>query len=96
MYLSLQFSFPYKKHISVKDYFFKEYSISKNKSLEIQISKWGHSYTLFGITIRPSWYQDHSGFMVDVTLFNISFIANLYDHRHWDYEKGKWDVDGQH
>jgi hypothetical protein len=60
MYLSFNITFPYKKQKGQKDYIEKTYFITKNKSLEIQLSKWGDGYTLFGLIINPSWYQDHS------------------------------------
>jgi len=39
MYLSFSISFPYKKRKEQVDYLEKTWSISKNKSLELQISK---------------------------------------------------------
>ena len=91
MYLSLNISFPYKIQKQQVDYIEKTYNITKNKSLEIQLSKWGHSYTLIGLSIRPSWYQCHAGLMMEFELFNHSLIINFLDNRHWDYEKGCWE-----
>ena len=68
MYLSLNISFPYKKLKKQIDYVVKTWSLSKNKSLELQISKWGNSWTLFGISISPSWYRSHSGFEVELEI----------------------------
>lgn len=95
MYLSFNISFPYKKHKKHIDYVVKTWSISKNKSLELQISKWGHSWTLFGIRISPSWYRSHSGFEVELELFNYAMIVNFYDNRHWNYEEGRWCRDDE-
>lgn len=91
MYLSFNISFPYKKQKSQKDYVEKTYAITKNKSLEIQVSKWGHSYTLVGLMIRPSWYSSHSGLMIELEMFNYALIVNFCDNRHWDYEEGCWE-----
>jgi hypothetical protein len=96
MYLSFNISFPYKKHTKHIDYVVKTWSISKNKSLELQISKWGNSWTLFGIIISPSWYRSHSGFLFDITLFNYCMIINFYDNRHWNYEEGRWCRDDEY
>jgi hypothetical protein len=95
MYLSFNISFPYKKQKKQIDYVEKTWSISKNKSLELQISKWGHSWTLFGIIINPSWYRSHSGFMIELEVFNYAMIVNFYDNRHWNYEEGRWCRDDE-
>jgi hypothetical protein len=90
MYFSFNISFPYKKHNKQTDYVVKAWSISKNKSLELQISKWGHSWTLLGITITPSWYRSHSGVEIELELFNRAMIINFCDNRHWNYKEGRW------
>lgn len=95
MYFNFSISFPYRRQKEQVDYFEKTYSISKNKSLEIQISKWGHSFTLLGLEVRPSWYQSHSGLMIEFELFNYSLIINLCDNRHWNYQEGRWYKEGE-
>jgi hypothetical protein len=91
MYLSFNISFPYKirkpKNIT---YFDKEYSITKNKTLEVQVIKFAHSYTLFCLILNPSWYQSHSGFFFEFTLFNYSISIDFHDNRHWNYDEGRW------
>lgn len=92
MYFSFIISFPYKKQKEQVDYIEETYNITKNKSLEIQLSKWGNGYTLLGLSIKPSWYRDHSGLMIELELFNYSLILNFCDNRHWDDEKGTWST----
>ena len=90
MYLSFSFSFPYRKSKDQVDYFERTYKITENKSLEIQVSKWGYGYTLFGLTINPSWFRSHSGLEIGIDLFNWSLIVNLCDNRHWNFKEGRW------
>lgn len=94
IYLRFSLSWPYKKQKSQIDYVEKTWTITKNKSLELQISKWGHSWTLIGIEFRPSMYQSHSGLFLELELFNYSIILNFCDNRHWDYKEGKWEEYG--
>ena len=95
MYFSFSISFPYKIQKDQIDYIEKTYVITKNKSLEIQLSKWGTGYTLFGISINPSWYRSHSGLKIELELFNYSLIINFCDNRHWDYQKGTWSTEDE-
>jgi hypothetical protein len=95
MYFSFSISFPYKIQKDQIDYIEKTYVITKNKSLEIQLSKWGNGYTLFGIRIIPSWYRSHSGLEIELELFNYSLIINFCDNRHWDYQKGTWSTEDE-
>lgn len=90
MYLSFSISFPYRKEQKQVDYFEKTYAISKNKSLEIQVSRWGNGYTLFGLIVSPSWFRSHSGLMIELELLNRAIIINFCDNRHWNYQEGRW------
>jgi len=75
------------------DYFCDEWKVSKNKSIEVQISKWNtRTYTIFGINSRLSFKEDHAGFKFELELFDRSLIFNFYDHRHWNYEKDTWET----
>lgn len=46
---------------------------------------------VIGSSFSWDWKRDHAGIHVDVTLFGVSFAATLYDIRHWDYEKDRWE-----
>lgn len=88
---SFNLSWPYKVQRQQIDYVEKTWLITKNKSLELQISKWGHSWTLIGLTVRYTMRQSHAGLMLEFELFNYSLIINLCDNRHWDWQKGEWE-----
>ena len=84
-------SWPYKIRQKQKEYFEREWSVSKNKALSIQISKWGIGYTLIGIYFMLSHRTSHAGLNLEIELFNRSFYLNFFDKRHWDYESGEWE-----
>jgi hypothetical protein len=91
MYLSFNISFPYKKPVkNTIKYFEKAYRITKNKSLEVEFAKFGHSYMLFCLCLNPSWYRSHSGFFFEFALFNYSLVLDFCDNRHWNYDEGRW------
>lgn len=95
-YFNCSIAFPYKNGGKKQiDYVEKDWKLSKNKFIELQISKWGHSWTLIGLTINPSWYRDHAGLFLEFELFNYALIINFYDHRHWYREKGRWFLPGE-
>jgi len=95
MRAALAIHFPYKKQIDQKDYFEKEWSLSKNKALSIQVSRWGHGYTLFGIDIQLRRYTSHAGLFIELELLNRAIIIEFSDKRHWHYTKGRWCVPGE-
>lgn len=87
IYLGFALSWPF-KHISQKDYIEKCWKISKNKSLEVQLSRGGN--VLIGFNIRASTREDHAGLMFEVELLRHFFIINFYDNRHWNDEEGRY------
>lgn len=86
----LNISFTYKKQKEAKDYVEKTWKVSTNKSLGLQITKWGSSWTLFCVDIIPSWYRSHSGLLIELGLFGYSLIIDFHDNRHWNYYEGRW------
>lgn len=60
----------------------KHVPLTKNKSGEIQLSRWKESKIFdFDFHIRRK-NQDHTGFDLSVTLFFYEFRIAFYDHRH--------------
>lgn len=77
---------------SAKDLFFREWQISKNKSLELQITRFNHKFDLLGLDIGGYPRSDHSPYHFNLTLLNVEFLCQIYDHRHWDFEKCAFEV----
>lgn len=71
-----------------RDYFYKCWSLSKNKSLEVQVSK--GSNTLVGFDFRTSIREDHAGIMFTIDLFRRFLHVSFYDNRHWNDEEGRY------
>jgi len=83
-------SFPFLwKPSSYKDIFYKYWNISKNKTFEVQLSK---TNRLIGIGLN-CYQGSHAGFYFDMAIFPLSLDISFHDNRHWDYEKGTWEVD---
>jgi hypothetical protein len=62
--------------------------ITKNKAWEIQHYYDSHSILLMELsyTIRES----HAGLKLFVGIFGYTIHFQIYDTRHWDYEKNEW------
>lgn len=59
----------------------------KHKYWELQYLKSDNLLRFeFGFTIR----EDHAGLNLELGLFGYEIHFNIYDHRHWNYEQGKW------
>ena len=71
-----------------KDYLCETWKITKNKSLEVQLSKAGK--TLIGFSFRWDSHCDHAGVMFELNLFRHFFIVNFYDSRHWNYDENRY------
>jgi len=78
---------------SSSDIFYRTWWITKNKSLEVQISLFKPS-VLFEVEVDTQWIGvDHGGlgFMLHVLWF--FFNIKIYDGRHWNYEHARWYTD---
>jgi len=87
------------KETESKHYVSKERVISKNKSVELQLSKWGKAHSLINIDLDLRWWgDDHAGPSIMIEIWKYFFNLKIYDHRHWDYENNTWEVysDGQY
>lgn len=87
IYLGFDISWPFKES-KQKDYFYKCWKVTKNKSLEIQFSRMGNS--LIGATFRYSIKEDHAGFLFDISLFHRMLNVTFSDNRHWNYDAGRY------
>jgi hypothetical protein len=66
------------------DWHCKNFTLSKNKSAELQLSRWEDS-RFFDLDAQiRSKNHDHAGFRVALTLFYYEFSLDFYDHRHAD------------
>lgn len=65
--------------------------LSKHKFIEIESGKWDWDNSSYWEFITQfSRARDHAGITVSLELFGIYLIFNLYDHRHWDYDKKRY------
>ena len=59
----------------------------KNKAWEFQAYR---SNTIIECSIRITARQDHAGLHIEFCLLTFSFVAQVYDTRHWNYDKKEW------
>ena len=59
----------------------------KHKYIEGQIIK---NDNLFRIEFEFTVRQDHAGLNLEFGLLGYEVNFTIYDHRHWDYENGRW------
>jgi len=71
-----------------RDYFFKCWSLSENKSLEVQVGE--VNKTLIGFDVRTSTREDHAGIMFSIYLFRRFLYVSFHDNRHWNDEEGRY------
>ena len=67
-------------------------SITKNKAWEVQAYR---SNVLAECEFRINTRSDHAGVKLEVGLFSFSFVVQLYDTRHWNYDTGTWEIYNQ-
>jgi len=64
--------------------------LSENKSFEIQISKFAIS-ELLNVSLDLHWWgTDHAGPELYIHLLGLYLGIKVYDHRHWNWEEGRW------
>jgi hypothetical protein len=61
--------------------------LSKHKACELEVYR---SETIMELEFRLSVRQDHAGITLGIGLFTWTVRFQIYDNRHWDYEKGQW------
>lgn len=68
--------------------------LTKNKSFEIQMNIIDDMSrdTIFELNFDWRIRYDHAGPRFTFALYRVIYIhVMVYDHRHWDYEQGKWE-----
>lgn len=81
--------------LASKDYYWRDVNLTKNKSLEIQISRFD-PYHVFDISLDLTWWgRDHAGPELDINIWGIMFNVKIYDHRHWDSKANTWESEPQ-
>jgi hypothetical protein len=64
--------------------------------LELQITKWGRSSPseFFAFELDTCWFgTDHAGPEFNIQIWNYYFGIKFYDHRHWNWEEGRFQTD---
>lgn len=70
--------------------FFKEFKLTKNKHLEIQLGRF-ELHDLIGIEFDLRWKgSDHQGPALEILILGLFFRIHIYDQRHWDYSQHGW------
>jgi len=63
----------------------KNWELSKNKNLELQIDTSGDLAEYFVFCLESRSYQDHPGFVFRFEIFKqFYFCLTYYDKRHWE------------
>lgn len=74
----------------------RTWQVSTNKSLELQVTHWSFD-RLLSVHVDTHWWgSDHAGPEVSIELFGWYFAAKFYDHRHWNYEHGRFMTEAEH
>ena len=84
---AVQNPFKYKEW---RDVYQGSWSITKNKTLEIQVSRYAYNLLEFELDTRWSG-NDHAGPKLEIGLFGFEFSVGIVDNRHWDYENNCWE-----
>ena len=97
IYIGFDISWPIKKepNKNQKNYFCKEWLITKHKFIETQLSRSYNSFPIIGFRFSYYPHQDHAGPELTIYLLAHFFILGLRDSRHWYREKGRWFLPGE-
>lgn len=87
---SFNISWPWFKDFETlhHDYFYKSWRVTKNKTLELQVSRGGDS--IIGTSFDWRVNTDHAGVTFDISLFRRFIVVSFCDNRHWNDEKGRY------
>lgn len=73
--------------------FCKDWSISKNKSFEIQFDFAQPEISWFEFLVSFRTRCDHAGFSFNFEIFTlIALYITFYDGRHWNYDEDCWEI----
>ena len=63
--------------------------IFKNKAWELEVYR---SDTVAEFETRVTVREDHAGLTLGLGLFSYTLRAQVYDTRHWNYDKKVWET----
>jgi hypothetical protein len=93
IWIGFDLVWPVKKDTKQVDYFCKTWPVTKNKSFEVQLSRaGGNHFKILGLEFSWWLYQCHAGPKLELGFMSFWLILFFYDNRHWDYDKGEWEV----
>jgi hypothetical protein len=72
-----------------KSYFFWHKKISKNKHFEMECIT--DSWHMFSVEFKIGFREDHAGVRIALGVLGFETYLQIYDIRHWDYERNCWD-----
>lgn len=84
---------PWSKDSPHHTYFYYYRKLSKNKTFETQLYK-SSPYDIFKLYLSLAWTgEDHAGPELEINLGKYNFVVKIYDHRHWNWGKGRFKTD---
>jgi hypothetical protein len=68
--------------------------LASHKGCEVQFSIWDKKESRYFFSVNVDWStrMDHAGFSFTVEIYRAYFSFRIYDSRHWNYKKEKWEV----
>ncbi len=72
----------------------KTIQLSKNKSFEVQLSKWEPT-SWFDVHFKWDFNVDHCGPMFSIEVYKVYFCIQIYDHRHWNHDANRFYNPGE-
>jgi hypothetical protein len=78
------------KYSDFKYLFQKDYKLSENKTLELELFSYRNNLFMLNLDLR--WFgYDHAGPEFRISILGYEFSVVVYDRRHWDINKNKWE-----
>jgi len=71
----------------------KHLSLSKNKTLEVQVELWEEDTCWFDFELSCTRKTDHAGFYLDIVIWRFCFYFSICDNRHWNYDENRWETE---
>ena len=85
IYLSFSLRNPFSNRFS--NLFVKTGKVKENKYWEFEVYR---SDVIFSFDLQYSVNRDHAGLNVGFGFLSFEMNFQIYDSRHWDYEKNQW------
>jgi hypothetical protein len=85
-------SWPFRWKVKQQDFVLFSKQLFKNKAFELQISRFDPD-ELIDFTLDLNWRgHDHAGPRFELSILGWFFSLKLYDTRHWNYDKNRWET----